>query len=322
MPVEGRGSSVPARIVVALDTSEIAETALPLARALAQPGNVPVTLVSVIETPADYFAWVHAKSHLDEMLERETERRTYLEGLLGQFEGAAVDVVVLRGHAANELVTYIEGLDDPLLVMTSHGRTGLRRLMVGSVVARVLHSVTCPVVVSRASLPDHPVEITSNITKVVVPLDGSSFAEHALATAEAVLSDPAVEFHLVRVPEQVYWQSSAYGVADYESIELYMDAAGEEAKTYLGTLADELTKRGRTVTWEVRVGLIADVILETVKHTSANLIAMSSHGRSGFTRFVMGSVAERVLHESSVPVLMVGPQEAEAEAAEGEQKPT
>jgi nucleotide-binding universal stress UspA family protein len=107
-------------------------------------------------------------------------------------------------------------------------------------------------------------------------------------------------------------------VADYEAIEMYMDAAGEEAKTYLSNLADEMTKRGRRVTWEVRVGLIADVILETVKHTSANLIAMSSHGRSGFTRFVMGSVAERVLHDAPVPVLMVGPQEAEAEAAEGE----
>lgn len=304
---------------MALDTSEVAETALPLARALAQPGNLPVTLVSVIDLPVEFFAWVSDKSYVDELLERETERRTYLEGLTGQLEGLNVDVTVLRGHAANELVTFIEGLDDPLLVMTSHGRTGLRRLVVGSVVARVLHSVTCPVIVSRASHPDHPVEITSNITKVVVPLDGSRFAEHALMTAESLLSDPTVEFHLVRIPEQVYWQSSAYGVADYEAIEMYMDAAGEESKTYLGALADELTKRGRTVTWEVRTGLIADVILETVKHTSANLVAMASHGRSGFTRFVMGSVAERVLHEAPVPVLMIGPQEAEAVEAEGEQ---
>jgi nucleotide-binding universal stress UspA family protein len=304
--------------VVALDASEIAETALPLARALAQPGQLPVTLVSVIDAPVEFFAWVSGKSHIDELLQRETERRNYLDGLAGQFEGLTVETTVLQGHAANELVTFVDGLDDPLLVMTSHGRTGLQRLRLGSVVARVLHNVTCPVVVSRASSPEHPVEITSHITKVVVPLDGSSFAEHALTTAEATLSGSDVEFHLVRVPEQVYWQSSEYGVADYEAIEMYMDAAGEEAKTYLSNLADEMTKRGRRVTWEVRVGLIADVILETVKHTSANLIAMSSHGRSGFTRFVMGSVAERVLHDAPVPVLMVGPQEAEAEAAEGE----
>jgi nucleotide-binding universal stress UspA family protein len=305
---------VPSRIVEALDTSEVAESAVPLARALAQSRNLPVTLVSVVDGPTEFFAWASDKNFVDELLRRQEERREYLERIAGQLAGLPVDVATLSGHAANELVSYINALDDPLLVMTSHGRTGLRRVMMGSVVARVLHGVTHPVVVSRASSPDHPIEITGNITKVVVPLDGSHFAEHALITAENTLSDPAVEFHLVRVPEQVYWQSSAYGVADYEAIEMYMDAAQQESQTYLEAMADDLTKRGRKVTWEVRTGLIADVILEAAKETSANLIAMASHGRSGFTRFVMGSVAERVLHDSPVPVLMVGPKDADVEA--------
>jgi nucleotide-binding universal stress UspA family protein len=308
---------VPSRIVVALDTSEVAESALPLARALAQTRQLPITLVSVVDLPMEFFAWASDKSEVEATIRREAERRVYLEGIAaGRFQGLRVDVATLSGHAANELVSYVNQLDDPLLVMTSHGRTGLQRVMMGSVVARVLHGVTCPVIVSRTSQPDHPVEFTGNIAKVVVPLDGSQFAEHALATAEATLSEPAVEFHLVRVPEQIYWQSTAYGIADYEAIEMYMDAAEQEAQTYLQAMADELTKRGRKVTWEVRTGLIADVILEAVKDTSANLIAMASHGRSGFTRFVMGSVAERVMNESPVPVLMVGPHDVEVAAEE------
>jgi len=308
---------VPSRIVVALDTSEVAESALPLARALAQSRKLPITLVSVVDGPAEFFAWASDRSEVDSTIRREAERREYLEGIAAsQFQGLAVNVATLSGHAANELVSYANQLDDPILVMTTHGRTGLRRVMMGSVVARVLHGVTCPVVVSRAASSDHPVEITGNITKVVVPLDGSQFAEHALNTAESTLSDPAVEFHLVRVPEQVYWQSSSYGMADYQAIEMYMDAAEQESKTYLQTMSDDLTKRGRKVTWEVRTGLIADVILEAVKETSANLVAMASHGRSGFTRFVMGSVAERVLHDAPVPVMMVGPHDADVAAEE------
>ncbi len=296
------------KIVVPLDMSEISETALPLAQALAGETGLQTILVSVVDVPDEFMSWVRDSSASEEHAEQQDRLKKYLEGKAANFT-SEVETVILEGRPAQQLVQYVDQIESPIVMMASHGRTGFKRLTVGSVTARVVHSIDCPVVVTRASNPDAPTRQVDWISTVLVPLDGSAFAEKALQTADALLGDiEGIEFHLLRIPESVSWQATPYGgVADYQAIEMYMEAVHSESTDYLKKVAAELESRGRKVSWEVAEGLVSDTIHEVADRTNADLIAMSSHGRTGFRRFFMGSVAERVLNEAAVPVMMIGP---------------
>ena len=304
---------MPSQIVVPLDMSDVAEGALPLARAIARGSGTPIDLVTVIEASGEFMSWVRDSSAVQEMAERETFRREYLDQIAETIEGATVESVVLRGRPAQQIIEYTDQLENPVIVMTSHGRSGFQRLMVGSVLARVVHGSSCPVLVVRSSHPENPIPPLSEVKSIVVPLDGSEFAEHALNVVEELMGNGDVTYHLVRIPEMVTYPGTMYGAASYETVEIYLDAVEQEAEAYLKDMAAELEKRGHKVTWEVRQGLIADAIQAAVTKNDADMVAMSSHGRTGFRRVLMGSVAERVLNESPVPVLMVGPEDFDDE---------
>jgi nucleotide-binding universal stress UspA family protein len=287
--------------------SPASEATLPIARALAARSKLPVTLLSVLDVPFEFSAWISARNQVDVMIEREQERRAHLESIAATFPGAMVDIVIPHGRAAAEIIKFLDGIEDPLVVMSSHGQSGFRSIVVGSVTARVVHGAHCPVLVVRAAEDGAPAETITELKRVVVPLDGSPFAEHALEVAADLLGNAGVEFHLVRVPEVINWGASSYGVPNYEAIELYIDASQKEAETYLETVAERLRQQGLTASWEVRQGLVNEAIDAAVEHVQADMVVMASHGRTGFRRFVLGSTAERVLNEANVPVLMVGP---------------
>lgn len=287
--------------------SDVSEAALPLARTVASSRGAPVVLISVIEVPGDVASFLGGGSSVEQLLAIEDAREEYLREIAESFEGSSVETVVLRGRPAPEIVQYVDGLEDPLIVMCSHGHGGFRRLVAGSVMARVVQAAPCPVLVARAPDAEQKARQVEQVDRVLIPLDGSEFAEHALHVAVDLFPD--AELRLMRVPEMMTYPTSMYGGGGYEAIDLYMDAVQAEAEEYLKAKAEDLKERGLNVTWEVRDGMTAEAITTSATQHQADVIAMSSHGRTGFRRFVMGSVAERVLNESPVPVLMVGPQE-------------
>jgi nucleotide-binding universal stress UspA family protein len=289
--------------------SDVSEAALPLARAAASNSGTPVTLVSVLEMPSDLASFIGGGSSVDKLQDLEDAREAYLREIAATFEGIEVDTVVLRGSPAPELVKYADSLDDPLIVMCSHGHGGFRRMVAGSVMARVVHAVSCPVLVARAADVEEQVRQVGKVDSVLIPLDGSEFAEHALQAALHLF--PQAELRLLRVPEMMTYPTTMYGSASYDTVDLYMDSVREAAQEYLTEKAEELSARGHNVTWEVRDGMSAEAITTAASEHGVDVIAMSSHGRTGFRRFVMGSVAERVLNEAPVPVLMIGPEERE-----------
>lgn len=289
--------------------SDVSEAALPLARAVASNTGAPVVLVSVLEVPGDVASFLGGGSSVDELLDLEDAREKYLREIAQSFSGAAVETVVLRGSPAAEIVQYADELEDPLIVMCSHGHSGFRRLVAGSVMARVVHAAPCAVLVARAADAEQKARQVEQVDRVLVPLDGSEFAEQALRVAIDLF--PEAELRLMRVPEMMTYPTTMYGGGGYETAALYMDAVQGEAEAYLKEKSAELKEQGRSVTWEVRDGMTADAITAAATEHTADVIAMSSHGRTGFRRFVMGSVAERVLNEAPVPVLMVGPEDRE-----------
>ncbi len=299
------------RIVVPLDHSDVSEAALPLATYLAERRGIPLTLLHVLEMSPEFTAYVHGVSQVDALIELQEASEHYLNDIAAGISGVQVDIVVLRGHPAKRLVEYVDEQESALVVMSSHGHGGFRRLMLGSVAARVVQTVTAPVMIVRASEEGSDMRVPSQIQRVVVPLDGSSFAEHALNATYELVTRKDIEIRLVRVPEIAAYPASMYGAASYEAVDAYLDATRTEAEIYLTEIVERLKDHEGEVSWEIREGAASVAILEAANAFNADLIAMASHGRTGFRRFLMGSVAEQVLREAQVPVMLVGPHDVE-----------
>jgi len=142
---------------------------------------------------------------------------------------------------------------------------------------------------------------------IVVPLDGSKLAECVLSHVENLAKGCQVEnISLVRVVEPVSpMVMGEYGGLSAKQIERIESELTSEAETYLQQRAQELKFNGVKTEWKVLSGMTAEAIAQHAVQAGADLIVISTHGRSGVSRWVWGSVADRVLRSSCVPVLMV-----------------
>lgn len=133
--------------------------------------------------------------------------------------------------------------------------------------------------------------------RIVVPLDGSELAEAILPKVEDLARLHGSEVILLRV-------ALAHTLPGADPIEAQVRVV-EEAERYIGYITERLESRGLAAKGVVRYGEVATEILDHVQEVTADLVAMSTHGRSGVTRWLLGSVAEKVLRGSPVPVLLV-----------------
>lgn len=137
--------------------------------------------------------------------------------------------------------------------------------------------------------------------KILIPLDGSELAEAILPEAERLAKDFGAEvmlLHAHALPSAPYFMDNPYGLADAVRHER------ESERVYLETIANQLRAKGFSVKTVVNEGRAADVILDTAEAVKADLIAMTTHGRSGMGRWLLGSVADAVVHAAKVPVLL------------------
>ena len=138
-------------------------------------------------------------------------------------------------------------------------------------------------------------------SKILIPLDGSELAEAILPEAETLAKDFGAEVILLRahaLHSAPYLGESPYAMAEITHFEMEAD------RNYLDGIADRLRARGLVVKTIQNQGRAADVILDTAEAVKADLIAMTTHGRSGVGRWLMGSVADAVIHAAKVPVLL------------------
>ena len=156
--------------------------------------------------------------------------------------------------------------------------------------------------------------------KILVPLDGSAFAEQALLHVHNLLAhrtDP-VQVHLLLVMPLV--QNYSVSMANLypffpapdstAAVRADIERVERDLRTYLAQTAEQVTAWGATTTFELRHGSPAEEILECVAEVGADLIVMSTHGRSGINRWVFGSVAGRLLHSAPIPILLIRAQRA------------
>lgn len=206
---------------------------------------------------------------------------------------------VTVGVPADAICAYAADADVSLVVMGTHGRTGLERFVIGSVAEGVVRHADVPVVTVRAgdAAPTWP-----PIERIVVPTDGSDASlaafSHAFDLAERF--DATVD-GLSVVDERT--KSNVYTV----STALEEMSGGLEASARAATdrLAAEAKTRGIDVTTSVVDGLPSRAICTHAESSDADLVVLATHGRTGLSHYLLGSVAERVVRNSTVPVCTV-----------------
>ena len=188
-----------------------------------------------------------------------------------------------------------------LIVMSTHGYSGLTRWVLGSVTEKVLRSAPCPVLAVRAAR--HP-------QKVLITLDGSPLSERAIEPGLAVAQSLNAAMTLLRVVPRV----SIDGKLDKHERGLsrrMQEDLIEEAKDYLRGRSEAAARSGVMIKSEVRIGSPADIILEHIETYGTDLIVMATHGRTGLKRWVYGSVTAKVLRSVNCSMLVIRPTDAE-----------
>lgn len=298
-------------ILVPLDGSELSEKALSpaarIAEALARRATdetVRLILLRVVSP----VALVAADPMLYDELTRmgSDEAQAYLNTAAGALSpgGATVETHVVLGSPADAIVHFAEEHAVDLMVMSSHGRTGSRRWVYGSVAEKVLHHAPCATAIIRAHVA---VEMFAN-GKLLVPLDGSPLAERALEPALAMADVAGCEVHLLRVTsgsEPLPGSLTPVG----ENVGAALDAAAgqerAEAEAYLQRLYADYPNNHLFFDVKTTDGDIADAIVTYADANHMDLIVMSSHGRSGIGRWLHGSVAEKVLRGADCATLII-----------------
>ncbi len=296
-------------ILVPLDGSATAEQALPHAAMLARLLDAGIILARVPETVIvpvmSAGIWIteeveppEAHAHAEDYL-AEVARRDVLAGLV-------IQTIVPSHPVAAGIVHAIEMTTPDLVVMTTHGRSGVRRWVLGSVADKVVHAAPAPVYLVRAVEDEAAATTPAPIQRILVPLDGSMAGEAALPPAIDLARRTGARVVLVRVPVVPGYATVIPETAGW--IPQLLGEKGIEATAYLESVAEALDTQGIGADIDVEVvaaGGVADGIVASSQEWEADVIVMSTHGRTGLRRWMLGSVADGVLHHADRPVWLV-----------------
>jgi nucleotide-binding universal stress UspA family protein len=288
------------RFLVPLDGFEVAEQILPLVSLLAARLGEPVELLRVVPDVDLGGSEDEAIAAFLEASQHEAEH--YLEGIrvLLESEGVRVSGVTVRvGPVAPTILDVAMAADAGLILLATHGRSGPERWFIGSVADRVLRNAQTPVLALRPGdeAPAEPVEID----RLLVPLDGSDEASAALPYAEYLAARLNATVTLVQTVNLM-----ALGMQGRTPPPQLLDTLQDNAEQYLQQAAHELQQRGVAVDTKFSFLHPADEVASLIREHPHSLVVMTSRGRSGIARTLLGSVADRIIRTAECPVLVVG----------------
>ncbi len=301
-------------ILVPLDGSEFSEEALPLGRHLAAKLGVRLHLAHVIRPLTD----VDFKTPQEDLEWRNQIREgaeEYLAGRAGEAEadeGISARIAVLEGRPVPTLDGYLQEHGIDLTVMTTHGAGGVERWWLGSVADGLLRKGSTHLLLVRPwddTEDREPGEPRFN--RIVVPLDGSESAEAALEPARVMARTFGATLTLLRVVPAPMELTSVSGVPGVRVEGEGHRTRTAEASSYLdGVAAGFGDPRPETLVVEHRGA--AEGVIAGVQRAEGDLVVLSTHGRGGLARAVLGSVADKVIRGSVQPVLAIRPPDPDA----------
>ena len=313
------------RVLVPLDGSTVAMQVLPYTAYIAKAAGAKLELMQVISpyprelmreltrenregqprTTPLYEQWASVQEGL---------RRRAMDALneaSASMRGSGLDVTVTvdEGDPAQEILNVAGREPDTIIAISTHGRSGVGRWLVGSVTDKVVRYAAEPVLVVRS----RDGEVTSaapRFERVILPMDGSPTSEAAMPDAIAVANALGIGMTLLRSVTPIdYGDAFAdYAVSAYEEVTAEID---NEVRDYLSAKAELVRGAGvMDVTQHAAGSPAATAILDAEGPEGNNLIVMATHGRAGVGRWVLGSVTDRVVRHSVGPVLVVRPKNA------------
>lgn len=291
-------------MLVPLDGSKLAEVVLGYAGDIASRLGVEVTLLHVYPPEEKALSALH---------QGYINWAAYSLGCGLGDHNINVTGKVAEGYPAEEILRYAEQNQVDLILMATHGRSGLSRWIIGSVSEKVFRASNVPVWLVRGD-PNFQAYQEGITNTIVVTLDGSKLAEQALPYSEALAEQWGPErigITLLSVCETPTIPS------DYppdmpltweRHVEQEIKICQQKTAAYLQSIAEKLSAKGIEVTTEILMGGAARAISNYVNERPPRLLVMATHGRSGLGRILIGSVAESVMGSVSVPVFLVKPQ--------------
>lgn len=291
-------------ILVPLDGSTLAEAALPAALSLAETFNAPVTLLHVIEQDAP--EEIHRDRHLTEAGEAEA----YLKKIAKQVfpPKIKVDLHVHTSPVADVARSIVDHSSDEiqpdLIILCSHGNSGMHDLVFGNIAQEVAAASGTPVLLIK---PDDAIA-QFQLRHILVPLDNESVHDKALATAEELVKAYGAELNMLCVIPTLGTLSGEQAAVSNmlpATATAYLDIAEEIALDHFQEHLNAFKKKGLPATAEIARGDPAPVIAKTAEKISADLILFGTHGHAGLEAFWNRSVAASVARRTQIPILLL-----------------
>jgi nucleotide-binding universal stress UspA family protein len=294
------------RILLPLDGSELAEAALPYGQELARKLSSELILFHVCEPGHHQQEHMH-KVYLNSLA--ENVRRNLKRG---QPQGTETKVTtkIETGGPQENICTLVGNNGIGLIVMTAVGASGLKvGKMIGSVADHICRTVPIPVMLIRPQSTQRIGGRKQLINRLLLTLDGSNLSKLVLPVGEELAAKLKVPITLFQMAHMIIpWASDGMAPDAIPSLNYTKLSEDEEkrVRAEMVALEEKLRLKELNVTHIVNSGFsAADEIIEAGKKVGADLVVISTHGRSGLGRWVMGSVAEKVLRHSEIPVLLV-----------------
>jgi nucleotide-binding universal stress UspA family protein len=304
------------RVLVPLDGSELAEVVFDYVEELAGRLELDIILLHV-SGPREHDLLPMHRAYIEraaEIVERKSIE--IQEKTRAKPGGRKLEVrgELAIGHAAEEILRYADENNVDIILIATHGRSGVKRWAIGSVADKVLRASNVPVWLVRAGILEEIVRDKWPKRTMLVPLDGSKLAESVLPHVEALAKqcgDELCDVVLLRVCEppvistdypeaimELSWEEHV------EQEKAWHKRAGER---YLAEVGKRFSDAGLRVRSEVLLGRPIDEIIEYANKNPINLIILATHGRTGVVRWAYGQVTDKVLQRSTSPIFLVRP---------------
>ena len=273
------------KVVVPLDCSPLAEVALPYAEEIAGKMGSDIVLLTVLPSEESKEIQNHLAYSKKMIHDTKMQVKKYTED---QPEVKInISTATRTGNPADGILNYADKGYPCLIVMATHGRSGISRWAVGSVAEKVVKATSKqPLLLVRAKGSHPEVRAKRILKKALVPLDGSMISESVLPYIGEIARNLDMELTLLRVVHKT-------------------ENNFVEVEKYLRKWCEKLAEEGVTAGYEVRIGSAADQIMEYADETATDLIAMTTRGQTAINVFSLGSVAQKILLDGNSPLFLV-----------------
>ncbi len=290
------------KVLLPLDGSKLAEQVLPHVARLAKAFNSEVTFISVCEPEETEYGQV-CRLYLDGEMQK-------LQKIIDKESGVVLNKAVVEGKPAEQILKYAKGNATDLIVISSHGRSGIMPWSLGSTVNKMLHKVGTPLIIIKVQEGDVTATESNLFNRILIPLDGSERSAMVIPYVVEITKRIESEVILYQSLESGHHVRTIGGIDYIPFKDRDINLMRMKARTYLDDIARQFDGTKATVKHEIRKGDAAKEIMAAAIETDCNLIALASHAHSGFESWFYGSVTHKILSSTSKSVFLVPSEES------------